>query len=63
MEIMSTQEAAEYLEVSKFTILRLIRRKSINAKRFGNTWMIDKKSVDEYRERNRFKLPNDPTRQ
>jgi excisionase family DNA binding protein len=63
MEIMSTQEAADYLKVSKFTILRLIKRKSIEAKRWGNTWMVDGPSVKAYFERNKDKGPHDPTRE
>lgn len=62
MEIMSTKEAADYLEVSNFTILRLIKRKSIKANRFGNYWAIEKKSVEEYKERNKDKTQFDPTR-
>lgn len=59
---MSTQEAAQYLEVSPFTILRLIKRKSIKAEKFGNYWMIDKSSVVEYEKRNEDKGLHDPTR-
>lgn len=59
---MSTREAAEYLRVTNFTILRLIRRKSIKAKRFGKSWMVDKRSVEEYKERNKDKAIHDPTR-
>lgn len=61
-EIMSTQEAADYLKVTTFTVLRLIRRESIKAKRFGHTWMVDKSSVEQYHERNKNKKPHDPTR-
>lgn len=60
---MSTQEAADYLEVSPFTVLRLIRRESIKATRFGKAWMVNKRSVEEYKERNKDKSPHDPTRE
>ena len=59
---MSTQEAADYLEVSSFTILRLIKRESIKAEKFGNYWMIDRASVVEYKKRNEDKDLHDPTR-
>lgn len=59
---MSTQEAADYLNVTTFTVLRLIRRESIEAKRFGKAWMVNKRSVQEYKERNKDKNPHDPTR-
>lgn len=59
---LSVASTATYLRVSPFTILRLIRRKSIKAKRFGKSWMVDKKSVEEYLERNKDKAIHDPTR-
>jgi excisionase family DNA binding protein len=61
-EIMSTREAAEYLQVTNFTILRLIRRESIKARRLGRIWLVDRRSVDDYIERNKGKAPHDPTR-
>lgn len=59
---MSTKEAADYLKVNTRTILRLIKRASIQANRFGNYWAIEKKSVEEYKKRNEGKAPFDPTR-
>lgn len=59
---MSTKQAADYLEVSTFTILRLIRRNSIKADRFGNYWAIDRQSVEDYKNRNEGKAHFDPTR-
>ncbi len=60
--MMSTQEAADHLKMTTFTVLRLIRRGSIKARRFGNAWMIDKQSIEEYLERNKAKNTHDPTR-
>lgn len=57
---MTTQEAAEFLNVSPFTIFRLIRRESIKAKQFGKSWMIDAQSVRDYKERNEGKAKHDP---
>lgn len=66
MEFMTTQEAAEYLNRSTFTVLRLIERGSLEAQRFGGSkrgpWMITKASVEEYKTRNQGKSPYDPTR-
>ncbi len=63
MEIISTKEAANYLNITTFTVLRLIKRKSIKAERFGNYWAIDRKSVEEYKKRNTDKGRFDPTRE
>lgn len=60
--MMSTKEAAKYLAVSEFTVLRLIKRGSIKAEKFGNYWVVDKQSVEEYKQRNADKGPYDPTR-
>lgn len=57
---MTTQEAAEFLNVSPFTVLRLIKRQSIQAKQFGKSWMIDGQSVREYKKRNEGKAKHDP---
>lgn len=59
---MSTKQAAEFLGVTEFTILRLIKRASIKAEKFGSSWMIDRESVEAYKERNEGKASNDPTR-
>jgi excisionase family DNA binding protein len=61
----STAGAAAYLDVTIYTILRLIKRGSIKAERFfgGGPWLIDKESVIEYKKRNAGKGPNDPTRE
>lgn len=62
MEIMSTKEAADYLKVNTRTILRLIKRESIQAQRFGNYWAINRQSIEEYKRRNEAKRRFDPTR-
>lgn len=59
---MTTLEAADFLGVTTFTVLRLIKRKSIKARKFGSSWMIDRESVEAYKERNEGKASNDPTR-
>lgn len=51
---------AAYLKTSPFTVLRLIKRHSIQAKKFCGIWLVDKRSVDDYIERNKDKEKNDP---
>lgn len=59
---MTTTQAAEYLGVSERTIHRLIKRGTIGAERFGNYWMIERSSLDEYRATVAGKSKHDPTR-
>jgi len=46
-EIMSPQEAAEYLRVSKVTLYKLLRNGEVPAKKFGNQWRISRAVLDE----------------
>ena len=62
MEPMTISEAMEFLGVSDRTVRRLIKRGSIDAKKFNNSWMLDRASVENYQSRNEGKDPNDPTR-
>lgn len=60
---MTVKQAAEYTNLRQETILRLIKKGSIEAERFGgHMWMIRKDSIDAFIERNKSKLPRDPTR-
>lgn len=59
---MTTEAAAEYLNLSTRTVFRLIKRGSIEAEKFGPVWMIPRKSLDEYRAIIEGKSKHDPTR-
>lgn len=59
---MTTEQAAEYLNVSKRTIFRLIDRGTIKAEKFGPVYMIKKADLDEYKAAIEGKSKNDPTR-
>lgn len=50
MEVISVQSAAQLLGVSGRQIRRLIERGDIAASPFGNSWAIDRGSVNRYRE-------------
>lgn len=58
----TTREAAEILGVSITSISRLINRGVLKGERFGPVWMVERASVEDYRERNADKQKNDPTR-
>ncbi len=45
-EIMTPEQAAEYLQVNKETVYRYIRRGTLAASRLGRTYRIPKRSLD-----------------
>lgn len=59
---MTTEKAAEYLDLSTRTVFRLIERGTIKAEKFGPVWMIDRKSLDDYKQAIEGKSRFDPTR-
>jgi excisionase family DNA binding protein len=59
---MTRQQAADFLGVNSFTIIRLIKRGSIKAEKFGPAWMIDPASLEDYKSRNEGRAPRDPRR-
>ena len=47
-ELMTVEEVACYLRVTKKTIYRLLRRDKIPAAKIGHQWRFDKASIDEW---------------
>ena len=47
-ELMTVQELADYLRVTKKTIYRLFRQNKIPAAKVGHQWRFDKTSIDEW---------------
>ena len=47
-ELMTLEEVADYLRVTKKTIYRLLGRSKIPATKVGNQWRFDKASIDEW---------------
>ena len=47
-EIMTIQQAAEYLQVCDKTIRRLISRKELSDSKIGRSWRVKKSNIDEY---------------
>ena len=47
-ELMTVEEVASYLRVTKKTIYRLLKRGSISATKVGHQWRFDKASIDEW---------------
>lgn len=58
----STKDAAQMLGVNERTILRLIERKILRAKKFGYYWMVEPESIEEYRQNIEGKSKYDPTK-
>jgi len=61
MDFMSTQEAAIIWGDNLYDSA-LNQAGSIQARKYGNYWMVDKASLEEYLERNQDKSQRDPTR-
>ena len=59
---MTAQLAAEILDITPYSVWRLLREGKLKGEKFGTSWMVDKASVSEYKERNKDKAPQDPTR-
>jgi excisionase family DNA binding protein len=51
-ELMTVEEVADYLRVTKKTIYRLLRRDSIPATKVGHQWRFDKDAIDEWLHQN-----------
>lgn len=49
-EIMSPQEAAEYLGISRVTLYKLLKNGEVPAKKFGDQWRISKAVLDKFLE-------------
>lgn len=47
-EIMTIQQAAEYLQVCDKTVRRLISKKELSASKIGKSWRIKKSDIEEY---------------
>ena len=50
-ELMTLQEVADYLRVTKKTIYRLLKQGRIPATKVGNQWRFEKTSIDEWLQR------------
>jgi len=46
--LISTQEAAEILQITRRGVLKAIHRGDIKAQRIGRTWAVDKDSLSNY---------------
>ena len=51
-ELMTVEEVARYLRVTKKTIYRLLKQGRITATRVGHQWRFNKKSIDEWLHQN-----------
>ncbi len=51
-ELITVEEAADYLRITKRTIYRLLKRGNIPSTKVGRQWRFDKASIDEWLQRN-----------
>jgi excisionase family DNA binding protein len=61
-EFMTTQEAADKLGFTLQGVSRMIRQKRLDAVRIGRTWLVSRKSVQEYLKKTDGMSKNDPRR-
>ena len=62
-EFMTTEKAAEKLELHIVTIRNMIRSKKLDGVKIGGkTWLVSKKSVENYRIETSDMSKNDPRR-
>ena len=62
-DYISTDRAAQILELHVVTVRNMIRNKKLEGIKIGGkTWLVSKKSVEKYRIENEDKSKNDPTR-
>lgn len=47
-EIMTIQQAANYLQVCDKTVRKLISKKELSVSKIGKLWRIKKNDIDEY---------------
>jgi excisionase family DNA binding protein len=61
-EFMTTKEAAKKLGFHVKRIPSMVRNKTIDGIRFGRTWMVSRKSVQDYLDKTKGMSKNDPRR-
>ncbi len=61
-DFMTTAEAASMLDIAQVSIIRLIRKNVLKAKKFGHIYMVDRESVEAYQKANEGKSRHDPSR-
>jgi excisionase family DNA binding protein len=63
MSKMTATAAAELLNITPYSIYRLIKAGKLEGEKFGTVWMVDRASVEEFQARNEGKSQHDPTRE
>ena len=61
-EFYTTQEAADKLGFHVNTIPMMLRNKTLEGMKFGNSWLVSKKSVKKYLKKTEEMSKNDPRR-
>ena len=51
-ELITPQEVADYLNVGKFTVYRLLAQKQLPAFKVGNQWRFKKKMIEAWLRKN-----------
>jgi len=51
-QLLSIKKVAEYLNIDRFTVYRLLAQKKLPAFKVGNQWRFQKKMIDSWLMRN-----------
>ncbi len=52
VQLLTMKEVAEYLNIDRFTVYRLLAQKKLPAFKVGNQWRFQKKMIDSWLMRN-----------
>ena len=62
MQMMTVEEAAEFLRVDPKTVYRLINDRSIKAAAIGRVYRIDMKDLEDFIQKQKLKVQRAPKR-
>lgn len=61
-DLLSTKEAAEYLDIDRRSVSRLIHKKVLEGKKIGRDWFVTRQSVEAYKQASEGLDKHDPRR-
>ena len=55
-KLMTVQEVADYLHLNKYTIYRMVKKRTIPAYKVAKQWRFKKSEIDKWIEKGKIKL-------
>jgi excisionase family DNA binding protein len=59
--LLTVDEVADYLRVSRSTVYRLLKRNQLPAFKIGNDWRFDVEEIDRWRDEREIRTPRHST--